>query len=54
MTCSKIRYRDSIAAKLALASAQRMDSSGRAKIERRVYRCPRCNGWHLTSERRRR
>ena len=47
--CRKIRYRDRIAALLALASAQRTDGSRRPKLERRAYRCPTCHGWHLTS-----
>jgi len=54
MTCTKIRYRDQIAAKLALASAQHQDGSRREKVERRAYHCPRCHGWHLTSQRRKR
>ena len=49
-TCRKVRYRDEIAAKLALASVQRIDGSRRSKVECRTYRCPRCKGWHLTSE----
>lgn len=48
--CAKRRYRDKIAAKLALASIQADDSSARPKTERRAYRCPRCRGWHLTSK----
>ena len=47
--CTKVRYRDKIAAKLALASTAHKDGSRRAKAERRVYRCPACHGWHLTS-----
>lgn len=50
MTCHKVRYRDEIAAKLALASAKWTDGSRRPKVESRTYRCPRCKGWHLTSE----
>lgn len=42
MTCSKIRYFDRVAALLAMSSAQRKDSSGRAKMERRAYHCPHC------------
>lgn len=49
MGCSKVRYRDRIAALLALASAQSKASSGRPKHERRAYYCPKCKGWHLTS-----
>jgi hypothetical protein len=51
VTCSKIRYRDRIAALLALASTGRADQR-REKNEVRAYRCPDCGGW-LTSQRRR-
>lgn len=48
----KWRYRDRVAAMLAMAGAQRQDGSRRAKVEKRVYRCPDCGGgWHLTSRR---
>lgn len=47
--CGKVRYRDRIAALLALASAQHADGSKRPKVEARAYRCPDCRGWHLTS-----
>lgn len=47
MGCSKVRYRDRIAALLALASTGRSDKAKRQ--ERRAYRCPDCKGWHLTS-----
>ena len=47
-TCQKIRYRDKLAAKIALASTGR--KRGRARDEQRTYRCPQCHGWHLTSE----
>jgi hypothetical protein len=52
VTCSKIRYRDRIAALLALASTGRADQR-REKNEVRAYRCPDCRGWHLTSQRHR-
>jgi hypothetical protein len=48
-SCRKLGYRDSITAKLALASARRADGSGREKLEKRAYRCPQCHLWHLTS-----
>jgi hypothetical protein len=47
--CRKIRYRDRIAALLALATVQARDKPGRPKQERRAYRCPDCRGFHLTS-----
>jgi hypothetical protein len=50
--CTKIRYRDKLAAKLALARTAHKDGSHRPKAERRVYRCPSCRGWHLTSQER--
>lgn len=46
--CPKIRYRDELAAKIALANTQRAKSSKRD--ERRAYRCPDCAGFHLTSK----
>ena len=48
--CSKVRYRDRIAALVVLAKITHNDSTGRAKTERRAYKCPRCHGWHLTSQ----
>jgi hypothetical protein len=50
MTCRKRRYRDRIAAQLALSTIQTKDKTDRDKTERRAYRCPTCKGWHLTSK----
>lgn len=47
MRCVKVRYRDEIAAQLALARLRREDKPGHT--EKRAYRCPMCAGWHLTS-----
>jgi hypothetical protein len=49
-TCptGKRRFRDSIAAKIALASTQQARHGRRN--ETRVYRCPSCAGWHLSSK----
>jgi len=49
MGCRKIRYRDEIAAKLALLKTARKDQR-RQKTEKRAYHCPKCRGWHLTSQ----
>lgn len=46
--CPKVRYGDELAAKLALAKIQAEDQPGHA--ERRPFACPRCRGWHLTSQ----
>lgn len=48
-TCptGKFRYRDRIAALLALG---RIDNVDPGRRESRVYRCPQCRGWHLTSK----
>ena len=46
----KIRYRDEIAAALALATVRHQDGPRRPKLEQRAYRCPACGGWHLTSK----
>jgi hypothetical protein len=45
----KIRYRDELAAKIALANTKRTRGSRSLKEEKRAYRCPHCTGWHLTS-----
>jgi hypothetical protein len=43
----KVRYRDKLGALIALSSTQ---SNGKARRDEvRVYRCPDCRGWHLTS-----
>lgn len=47
----KLRYRDRLGAEIALASTERGRASSRD--EKRVYRCPDCAGWHLTSRGRR-
>lgn len=52
--CRKVRYRDRIAAHLALANVQHADKATRPNVEARAYRCPTCRGWHLTSQLRRR
>lgn len=52
--CFKFRYRDEIAAKLALAMIRNQGKASRPKTERRAYFCPECRGWHLTSWRKRR
>lgn len=48
----KIRYKDKIAAMLALAKITQQDKAGRPATESRFYRCPHCRGYHLTSKRR--
>lgn len=47
--CGKRRYRDRLAALIALAEVVFVDAPGRPKHEVRAYRCPACRGWHLTS-----
>ena len=44
--CLKKRYRDRIAAQLALVSIR----SGAKRQEARICACPFCRGWHLTSQ----
>ena len=51
--CGKRKYRDEIAAKLALATIARKDRSGRHGHEAkecRYYKCPTGNHYHLTSQ----
>jgi hypothetical protein len=49
-TCRKVRYRDRLGALIALASTHRSAKARRDEV--RVYHCPKCHGWHLTSKRR--
>lgn len=49
MKCKKRRYRDEVAAKLAMASTALKDQR-RIKNEIRTYRCNKCRGYHLTSQ----
>lgn len=44
----KVRYRTSLDAKIALAKTHR--SRKPKRDEKRYYRCPYCDGWHLTSK----
>jgi hypothetical protein len=53
-SCTKVRYRDRIAALLVLATVRAQDKSHRAKVEVRAYLCTSCRGWHLTSRKPRR
>ncbi|CAM5288511.1 hypothetical protein GCM10010329_81020 [Streptomyces spiroverticillatus] len=45
-TCptGKVRYPDKITAKMSMSRAE---AAGRG--EQRVYRCPQCHGYHLSS-----
>lgn len=45
-TCpsGKIRYPNKLGAKIAVASLERHGKG------RRIYKCPDCFGWHLTSQ----
>lgn len=46
----KRRYKDRIAALLAIESANRRKHERRGKNERRAYLCQMCRYWHVTSE----
>jgi len=49
-SCTKVRFRDEITAKIALYKIARKDDAERSKSEARAYRCRKCHGWHLTSQ----
>jgi len=49
VVCRKKRFRDEIAAKLALATVQHRDNPKRPRCEQRAYYCKPCRRWHLTS-----
>lgn len=52
-TSGKIRYRDKVAALIALSKieyrSKRRNAKVRLKQERTIYRCDRCSGFHLSS-----
>lgn len=48
----KRRYPDQESAEMALEDARRpryRHRRARGKVESRVYECPSCGGWHLSS-----
>lgn len=49
--CSKLAWRSRAEAKRALtqARARRRETGQHERMEQAVYRCPRCDWWHLTS-----
>lgn len=48
----KRRYKDELAAKIALASTRAVTRASTERGEKRIYPCPRCGGWHITSNNR--
>jgi hypothetical protein len=44
---SKVRYASDAAAQAAL---KRINPTKALKKPRRVYKCPKCHGWHLSSK----
>jgi hypothetical protein len=48
--CEKRRYPDQISANWTLLNIWAKGQRDRPKMERRVYRCPKCKGYHLTSK----
>ena len=46
--CTKRRFRDEVAAKLALAVITRKDNTARGEREQRAYYCKKCRAHHLT------
>ncbi len=47
--CLKTGYKDKISAMFALSQVRRQDARGNRQ-EKRVYYCPICHKWHLTSQ----
>lgn len=45
----KICYKTKAAALKAMKSAREKRKTRKAHVERRVYRCPYCRFWHVTS-----
>ena len=48
--CLKVRYPGRLDALIALAFVGNRRHARRPKDEVRAYKCPRCHGWHLTSQ----
>jgi hypothetical protein len=48
-TSRKRRYRDELAAKIALSDIARRRRTRRHREEVRAYLCPDCGGYHLTA-----
>lgn len=47
----KVRYRNENDAINALSSLKSYQNKGEEKRqEKRIYECPKCSGWHLTSQ----
>ncbi|AOZ63843.1 hypothetical protein SEA_WEASELS2_265 [Rhodococcus phage Weasels2] len=49
--CTKKRYRDELNAKIALMNTSLRDKEKRKEC--RYYKCPKCRGFHLTSQQKR-
>lgn len=52
VVCTKQRFRDQAGAESYLDGLTLFEGT-RAKHPQRVYRCPNCSGWHLTSQNKR-
>jgi hypothetical protein len=56
-TCEtgKFRYRSELDAKIMMSNLAFKETQGDARREeKRAYKCPKCYGWHLTSQSQRR
>jgi hypothetical protein len=51
--CGKRGYRDKVEAVTALHLAQNQHGGNGLTTEERVYECPLCRWWHLTSQKQR-
>ena len=49
MPCKKRKFKDKLSAMFALSQARRQTAHGNRQ-EKRIYHCPICNKWHLTSQ----
>lgn len=48
--CRKVRYATRLGAMLAMSRISSADKRSLTKHEQRIYRCPHCRGFHLTSQ----
>lgn len=47
---NKRRYKTKVDALIVMARIQHKDQVHRESLPKRVYACPHCKGWHLTSK----
>lgn len=50
MSCGKVKYKDKLAAMVALVRCKGKHNNAWKRQEKRVYYCNECKAWHLTKK----